>query len=448
MLNQAFDKLNNIQNVTELRLPLIFFSFAIWMIFPIVGIFPLLLAVQLDLLRSNKKIDKFFSFNNFILVLVVLTLATYLSSFDVFADTKVYLNIYENLDRQSPFNNSIAEQRFEFVLFIFFAVIHFLSNGSIFWCLFAFALFNNTLITFYISKKFSPKYYPSLLIILFSNYYYYSQIFYMRQFLAIIFVLIAIVSLDSSLIWFTIFSLLAVFSHTTSAFYILICIFIKISTAIIQVVKHIKWHKRDKILFYFGLSMILFLIVYSAWQIYSNPKAIYRLANNVIEYLPQEQISSSIQGRIENNDQRDIETFSISKVLFFTIFSLSIFSLIRSYQKLSLKVLSMIIIYIISLLQILFILATGFNARIAYLFFAFSGLFFCIGLDDQELGKANKIKNFNLVSTITFFMAAFNTLVFLNLNANMIDVVGWSFFDKQPLSMSLFDYIIYLFNSF
>ena len=447
MLDQTFNKLKNIQNVTELRLPLLFFSFAIWVIFPIIGIFPLLLVVQLDLLRQNKENDKLWSLNSFILVLVVLTLATYLSSFDVFADTKVYLNIYNSLDRQSPFENAIAEQRFEFILFVFFAVIHYLSNGSTFWCLFSFALFNNALITFYISKKLSPKYFPSLLIILFSSYFYYSQVFYMRQFFALIFVLAAIVSLESSIISFVIFSLLAVFSHTTSAIYILTCIFIKVGAAIGQVFQRIKWQKRDKTILYFCLAVTIFFIVYSAWQIYQNPKAIYKLANNLIEYLPQEQVSSSIQGRIENNDQRDIEVFSITKNLAAAICSLSVFSFIRSYKKISLKILSMIAFYIISLLQILFILATGFNQRIAYLFLGFFGLFFCIGLDDQALGKTNKIKNFYLISIITFLMAALNTLIFINLNANMTATIGWSFFDKQPLSMSILDYIVYFFDS-
>jgi hypothetical protein len=68
-------------------------------------------------------------------------------------------------------------------------------------------------------------------------------------------------------------------------------------------------------------------------------------------------------------------------------------------------------------------------------------------LDDQKLNRHNKIKSFALVSAITIFMAASNTYNFLNIQVNMVDIDGWSFFEKQPLSLSLFDYIIYFFES-
>ena len=447
MLNQISDKLTKIQNVTELKLPILFFGFAVWVSFPILGIFPLLLAIQLDLLRPNKKLSKFLSLNNLILVLIVLTVATYLSAFDVFADTKVYLDIYNNLDRNSPWDNLIAQQRFEVVLFLFFSVIHYLSNESIFWCLFTFALFNNSLIVFFIAKKLSPRYYPTLLIILFSTYFYYSQVFYMRQFFALVFVLAALVSMESNLILFIAFSLLAVFSHTTSAIYILICIFSQVITTSIGWVQKIKWQQKDKILLYLGLVVIVIFIIYFGLQVYNDPKAVYRYVNNLLDYVPQEQVSNSLRGRVENNDQRDTDIFAITIFLAIAIVSLSFFILIRNYRKINPKILSLILIYILTLLQMVFILVTGFNQRIVYLFLAFFGLFFCIGLDDQKLNETNRIKSFSLVSALTIFMAASNTFNFIGIQVNMSDIVGWSFFDKQPMSMSLFDYIIYFFNS-
>lgn len=447
MLDQTFDKIKNIQNVTELKLPLLFFAFAVWVSFPILGIFPLLLTVQLDLLKPNAKPSKLFSFHTFLLILVLLTVAIYLSAFDIFADTKVYLGIYNSLDRQSPFENYIAEQRFEFVLFVFFDIIHFLSNESTFWWLFSLALFNNSLIIFYVSKKFSPKYYPTLLIILFSSYFYYSQVFYMRQFFALVFVLAAIASMESSQILFIIFSLLAVFSHTTSVIYVLICLFTQSFAAIGRILQKIRWEPRDKILLYIGLFSVVILLIYVGLQIYNDPKAIYRIVNNLVDFVPQEQVSKSIQGRVENNDGRDTDLFKFDIFLAIATFSTGIFILVRSYKKISPKILTMIAIYFVSILQILFILVTGFNQRIVYLFLAFFGLFFCIGLDDQKLHRHNKIKSFAVVSAITIFMAASNTFNFIGVQANMVDIDGWSFFEKQPLSLSLFDYIIYFFES-
>ena len=447
MLAQTFNKLKHIQNVTQLKLPLLFFGFAVWVSFPIVGIFPLLLTIQLDLLRVNKRTSNFLSLNNLILLLVVLTVAIYVSSFDVFADTKVYLDIYNNLDRNSPWDNRIAQQRFEVGLFLFFSVIHYLSNESTFWCLFAFALFNNSIIVFYISKKLSPRYYPTLLIILFSTYFYYSQVFYMRQFMALVFVLAAIINMESSLILFSIFSILAVFSHTTSVIYIFLAIFTQLVFIFSQWFKKIKWDKKDKMLVYLILIVILIILIYVGLQIYDKPTVIYKYVNNIIDYVPQEQVSRSLQTRVENNDQRDIDSFEITIFRTIAIASLGTFMLARSHQKISPKILSLIAIYIVSLLQILFILVTGFNQRIVYLFLAFYGLFFCIGLDDKKLSQTNKIKNFALVSAITIFMAAANVFNFTVIQVNMGDIVGWSFFDKQPMSMSLFDYIIYFWQS-
>ena len=447
MLDQTLDKISRIRNASELKLPVLFFGFAVWVSFPIIGIFPLLLSVQLDLLRPSKKSSQLLSLNNLILVLVVLTLATYISAFDVFADTKKYLDIYIALDRQAPWDNYIADDRFEVVLFFFFAVVHYLSNESIFWCLFSFALFNNALITFYVSKKLSPRYYPTLLIILFSTFFYYSQIFYMRQFLALAFVMAAIASMESSWILFWLFSLLAIFSHTSSIMFVLVCLVAQSVDLIANQLKRKKWETRDKVIIYLLIGLLFGAFIYGAIQMYNEPKIIYRLINNVLEYLPQGQVISSVQGRIENNDSRDTEIFEVTIFLIIAIFSLGCFIVRRNYEKISPKILSLILIFFVSMLQILFILVTGFNQRIAYLFLAFYGLFFCIGLDDLKINQVNKVKSFGFVSALTVFVAAANTVKFIDIQVKMVDIVGISFFDKQPLSMSLFDYIVYFFKS-
>jgi len=447
MLDQTLDKISRIRNASELKLPVLFFGFAVWVSFPIIGIFPMLLSVQLDLLRPSKKSSKLLSLNNLILVLVVLTLATYISAFDVFADTKSYLDIYTSLDRNAPWDNYIAEDRFEVILFFFFAFVHYLSNESIFWCLFSFALFNNALITFYISKKLSPRYYPTLLIILFSTFFYYSQIFYMRQFLALVFIMAAIASMESSWIIFWLFAILAVFSHTSSVIFVLVCLAAQSIDFITKQFELIKWEARDKVVIYIVLGLLLTALIYVGIQIYNDPKSIYRLINSILEYLPQGQVNNSIQGRIENNDSRDTEIFELTIFRAIAIFSLGCFIIRRNYAKISPKILSLILIFFVSMLQILFILVTGFNQRIAYLFLAFYGLFFCIGLDSLKINQVNKVKSFAFVSALTVFVAASNTLKFIDIQVKMIDTVGWSFFDKQPLAMSLFDYIVYFFKS-
>lgn len=441
MLDQTFNKLKNIHNLYELKLPLLFLGLAVWLVAPIIGIFPLLLSIQLGLLVPRQYQPKLSSLNNLLLILVVLTISIYISSFDVFADTRVYLDIYRTLDTKGIFDNFMVEQRYEFVLFLLLYPIHILTNGSEYWCLLLFALLVNSIVVFYLSKNFSIKYYPTILIIIFSTYFYYSQIFYMRQFLAIILVLIATICLESNWLLFLLFSCLAVFCHTVSAIYIAILFIVKVLYLIISRFK-IKLQKRDRILIYFSLGILLMLFVYFGLKLYSNPQQIYEYVAKVIELLPDQELGGFIQARVDNNDARDTDTFVFTIFRALATMIVGVFIVIRGYKKLSPRLLSLNIFYVMSLFQIAFIMATGFNQRIAFMFLAFYGLFFCIGLDDW-----NRIKPFGVISLLTMFMAAANTFNFILIQETMLDTAGWQFFEGQPLTMSIYDYIIYFFQS-
>jgi len=441
MLDRTFERISNIRNLSELKLPLLFFALALWVVIPILGIFPLLLVVQLDLLRSKQRRPKIISLNNILLALVVITIAIYVSSFEVFADTKIYVDIYEQLDTKGIFDNSFVEDRYEFVLFLLLYPINLITNGSIYWCLILFSLLTNSLVVFYISKNFSARYYPSLLIILFSTSFYYSQIFYMRQFLSIVWVMMAIASMESSLIIFVLCSFLAIFSHLSSAMYIVVCLTVKMAFFLAKNIK-IKLEKRDKIFLYLGIAMLLLFFAYIGSKIYSDPEEIYGYVNNLLDYVPEKELGNSLQNRVDNYDKRDVDLFEFTIYRIIATVAIGLFAIFRSYKNIDQKKLSLIIIYGISILQIAFIQVTGFNQRIAYLFLAFFGLFFGIGLDENS-----KIKTIGAVSLMTMFVASANIFNFIGIQANMIDIPGWSFFEGQPLAMSLYDYILYFFNS-
>ena len=161
-----------------------------------------------------------------------------------------------------------------------------------------------------------------------------------------------------------------------------------------------------------------------------------------MELLPDQKLGGAIQIRVNNNDGRDIDTFGFTIFRAIAIMNTTIFIIMRGYKKLSPKLLSLNVFYVMSLFQLAFILVTGFNQRIAFFFLAFYGLFFFIGLDDKS-----QIKPLGVISALTIFAAAANTFSFLVIQHNMIDSKGWSYFDGQPLAMSLFDYIIYFFQS-
>lgn len=441
MLDQTFDKIKNINNLSELRLPILFFGLALWVVIPIMGIFPILLSIQLDLLKPRRQKPKLLSLNNCLLILVILSVTIYVSSFHIFADTRVYLDIYRSLDTKGIFDNYIVKDRYEFVLFLFLYPINIITNGSEYWCLLIFALFINSIVVFYISKHFSVKYYPSILIIVFSTFFYYSQIFYMRQFLSIMFVLMAMICIESNLLLFILWSFLAIFSHLTSAIYIAVFLGIKATYFFIRKFK-IRLQKRDKIFLYLALGLVVLLLLYFGLKIYSNPQEIYGYISNFLDILPDKRLGNTIQGRVNNNDARDTDLFQFTIFRAIAIMTLGIFIIVRGFKKLTPKLISLNLFYVMSLFQIAFIVVTGFNQRIAFMFLAFYGLFFCIGLDDQS-----KIKPFGVISLLTMFMAASNTFNFLTIQNTMIDSRGWSFFDGQPLAMSLYDYILYFFQS-
>ncbi|GAB4534525.1 MAG: hypothetical protein Tsb0014_20810 [Pleurocapsa sp.] len=441
MLTEAVEKISNINRLSQIKLPLLFFGLAIWVIVPIVGILPLLLFVQLDLLQYRSKKKKILSLNNLILLLVILTIAIYVSSFDIFGDTQNYLKIYQTLDTEGPFDNYFSSDRYEFVLFIVLDLFHKLTNGSPYLCLFLFSLLINCLVVFYISKKLSAKYYPTLLILLFANYSYYSHIFYMRQALSIVLVMAAIVTMESNFLLFLGLGLLAIFSHITTTIYFLLALLVKFyfwSSSSLS----IQWKNKNNLLLYFALGILTVSLGYTATKVYSNPEAIYGYIGRLLDVFPEQELGSSLQKTVENYDGRDSDTFGITPYYLLSILTIIFFIIVRNYKKVSPKIITLIGIFALSILQIVFILATGFNYRIVYLFLALYGLFFSIGLDEN-----NSIKPLGIFSSITLVTVAANVYNFINIQSVMVDKSGWSFFEGQPLTVSLPEYISFFWNS-
>lgn len=441
MLDRTFDKIKNIHNLSELRFPVLFFGLALWVAAPILGNIPILLSVQLDLLKPRQRKEQLLSVNNILLILVAVSTAIYISSFDIFADTRIYLDIYDTIDIKGVFDNEFVRDRYEFGLFLLLYPIHLLTNGSEYLCLLIFSLIVNFTVIFYISKNLSRKYYPTLLILVLSTFFYYSQVFYMRQFLSIMLVMMALVSMNSNWILFAVWSLLAIFSHLTAAIYIGICLASQVIFYCQQkLISNL--NKSDRVVLYLVLLFIMSIFFYIAWSAYNNPQEIYQYANNIIDLLPERRLSSSIQGRVNAYDGRDTDLFEFNIFRIIATGITTIFMLVRRTKNLTPKLLSLNLIFVLSLMQIVFILITGFNQRIVYIYLVFYGFFFASGLNDKS-----EIKPFGLISLLTIFAAAANTFNLFTIQASMIDIKGWSFFDGQPLSASAYDYIVYFFQS-
>ena len=228
-----------LERFTQYKYVVLCFGLALWLVSPMIGIFPLLLFVQLNVLKEERiyrQSDRLFNLNNLILLLVVLTITIFASSFDPFSDTKIYIDDYGNLDDTGPFGVKKYGRGFEFVMFLLAYPTFLLSNGSEYWFIFNHALFINVLITFFIAPSFSKKYYPLVLIFVFSVSLYYSEVFYMRQFLSNVFLMLAVSSLNGKRYIPSLF--LSIFSHLSNVFFSLVTVAFKADRASLNLFKN------------------------------------------------------------------------------------------------------------------------------------------------------------------------------------------------------------------
>jgi hypothetical protein len=414
---------------------------AIWLVVPIMGIFFLLFSIQLNLLRVKKTKQRFLSLNQIILFIVILTISIYTSSFEVFADTQQYLKAYEDFGVYSPLDNYYS-QRYEFVLFLFAYPIYLISNGSSYWFLFIYSFFVNSFLVFQVAQKISNKYYPLFLIILFSTFMYYSQIFYMRQFLSITFLMGAIASLEGNIIWLIIYCLLSIFSHLTGFIYVAILLAVKFRTKFLFFSNKIRISvNHQKILKYTILILLSIIFTYLTVTILNTPDVIYRWVEQLLNYIPIKELSTSFIKRLDAYDGRDIETFTLTLPRILGIAGVGCLIVLQDYRNLSSRTISLTIIYIISILQIIFILITGFNQRIAYLFLTFYGLFFSIGISEKK-DKMSKI-----FWVIAIAMALLNVYNIFGVQKVMYFSPGWSFFEGKPLEKTIYEYLLFFVQS-
>lgn len=220
-----------VQNLSNYSIVVLFFALAVWVVVPIVGIFPLLLSVQLNLLKPGKKSKSEIFLNNLLLILVVFTVSVFFSSVSVKLDLIGYIADYQQLDRLTPFEAAESYGAgFEFIIYLLAYPVYYLTNGAAYAFLFNHALIINTLVVFVISKRLSAKYYPILLMIVFSTPTYYFQIQVMRHALSNTFLMAAITTIESSGISFFVFLFLSAFSHFSNFIYFAILVFLRIIT--------------------------------------------------------------------------------------------------------------------------------------------------------------------------------------------------------------------------
>lgn len=436
----------NVHNLSNYSIVVLFVALAVWIVVPIVGIFPLLLSVQLNLLKPGKKSKSEIFLNNLLLILVVFTVSVFFSSVSVKLDLIGYIANYQQLDRLTPFEASESYGAgFEFIIYLLAYPVYFLTNGSAYAFLFNHALIINTLVIFVISKRLSAKYYPILLMLVFSTPAYYFQMQVMRHALSNTFLMAAIANIESSGISFFIYSFLSAFSHFSNFIYVAILIFLRtifnlqISFLKIINLKTIKTRKNKKInrmlaISILGLIFIVALLVFSMGTSFLNPLI------SLIAGLGFSDIARIVETRnIFYEEYNPGAGASIVLIILYLFMGIGGFISILDKENISNQKLALTVILFIQFIIYIFVVTTGFVWRACFLLLSMYGLF-CVLIIESKL---TKIKPLNIIAFIFVgLMFMYNIRTFLlQLAQGWLNGKPHIFFGGQPLHMNLFDYI-------
>jgi hypothetical protein len=204
---------------SKFRYPLLLFGLGIWILSPILGIIPLLLFSQIHISRlvtKNKPKQNLLSLNSLSLFLVLFTITVTASTYEVISDLQVYVQVYEGLGNR-PFFEYMNAMGMEPMTFIIPNFIKLVFNANAYSFILVQALTIN-LAFMLIAIRFLPSYYPTIILFNITSVAYFTQIFLMRQFYALIFLLLFIYTF--SLWQKVVLALLAMFTHSSPFIFI------------------------------------------------------------------------------------------------------------------------------------------------------------------------------------------------------------------------------------
>ena len=390
---------------------------ALWLVMPILGIFPLILFIHL-----NKKSK---SQLNFIVSLaVILTITIFVSSADIISDLAVYVDNYGNLDKQSPWEIS-GGQGLEFVMWLVSYPIYVISDGSnyafvFFWC-FVF----NALVFWAIARGFSPNNYGLLLLFIVANPIYFSfQIFLVRQYLATLMFLIAVINIERKpLMWM--FYVLSLFTHIANIIYFPILIL---------------YNKLDLLYnksIIFGLVLAGYILPFGA-EIFAS------FAERIAKLLPTQYavaiISKTAYYSVERSGETDIFIPTVENLVILLI--ILIFLKQRQLKTLPEK------IFLFLYPVLFFLMFVGkdihmFSNRISFLLFPFGGLFYFL-IIEPKWKTSNTFKKLVIVFLLSVKLSYFNYYLY----NNSLSKNDFHFLDDRVYNSTIFDYIEVAAHSF
>ena len=392
----------------------LFIGLALWFISPILGVFALLYFVHLNK-KENSRL------NLLIILVVVITLTVFVSSVDIISDLAVYVDNYEMLGKETPFEVS-GGGGFEFVMWLLSYPIYLFSGGSRYAFVFFWSLTINLATFFVIVKAFSPKNYALLALFIVStpNFIGY-QAFLLRQYIATVIFLIALIFIDKK-VWMWGLYLLSILTHIGNILYLPILLL----------------YKKVKILE--SKVTVFFIVLFGITAAFST-SIIFDLSSFIAKFLPSPYSSIIlIKTYRYGRQQVQSEDLGIAFVEQVIVFLIIIFlvnnKVVKNPQEKVLKFLYPIFLAIMLMGRNIFL----FSNRFAFIFFPFGGLFYYFIIEHKLKIFKKEIIIYLLLAKIAYF------IYFMNIMNDGKTVL--TFMHGNTLGSNLFDYIEIVYDGF
>jgi EpsG family len=425
-----------------LKYVFILIGMPLWINIPILGIFPILLFVFLNSPSDYEFQGKSNNFliNNFLLLIVVLTVTLFCALIDIQApDTAEYLSEYQLCRKIDPIECFQSRPHpFEPGFYLFSYAFFTIANGSNVGFLLLWSFMTNALAIFFICKKIAPKYYALVIIFMLLNPAFYTQTFLMRQFVSVTFLLCGLLD-QKNKIMSNIFYAMSILMHYSSIAIFLAIFLGSILDKIFNLFKSIRQGIIGKIIFF----AVLLIASLSTVGISSIASSLDLLGN-----VPQLNILTDKANFFLSN--KDLESlgygFHITIGIIIGFYCVNLYSnkglnsSINNNKSLEIQHVSRLdrsMSYIYVYQFILLIVTRSLDylpLRLSLLFMSYAGIFFYFPLERESQLNQNFIKTSLILLGLGLICYFFH---FLGTSTTGL----FKYLDGRPFTSSIIDYI-------
>jgi hypothetical protein len=426
----------------HLKYIFILIGMPLWINIPILGIFPILLFVFLNSPSNYEFHGKSNNFliNNFLLLLVVLTVTLFCSLIDIQApDTAEYLSEYQKCRNINPIEcYQSRPYPFEPGFYLFSYALFTVTNGSNLGFILLWSFTTNTLAIFFICKKIAPKHYALVIIFMLLNPAFYTQTFLMRQFISVTFLLCGLLDRRNK-IRSIIFYIMSILMHYSSITVFLAIFLGSIIDKTFNLFRNIRQRIIGKIIFF---ALLLFASLSTV--------GISSIANglDLLSNVPQLNVlTDKANFFLLNKDSESLGYgFHLTIGIIVGFYCINLYStkglsgsinnnMNSEIQHISRLDQSMSYIYLYQFILLVVTRSLDYlPLRLSLLFISYAGIFFYFPLERESQLNQNFIKislMFLGIGLICYF------LHFLETSTNSV----FKYLDARPFTSSIIDYI-------